>query len=99
MKTVNSEFSEFAQNLLNSLKGEMHWERPDFIFLMNLHQCVTYRSYCKAPPTVINLLRAWGEVITFMRARSRPLPPEVVDLDVFLHKGTRRPELPKRYAG
>ena len=40
---------------------------------------------------VLNALRTWGEVITFMQARSRPLPPEVVDLDVFLHEGTAAP--------
>ena len=41
--------------------------------------------------TVLNALRTWGEVITVMQARSRPLPPEVVDLDVFLHEGTAAP--------
>ena len=40
--------------------------------------------------TVLNALRTWGEVITFMQARSRPLQ-EVVDLDVFLHEGTAAP--------
>ena len=50
--------------------------------------------------TVLNALRTWGEVITFMQARSRPLPPEVVDLDVFRHEGTAaRPVLPNHYAG
>ena len=43
---------------------------------------------------VLNALRTWGEVITFMQARSRPLPPEVVDLDVFLHEGTPAPCYP-----
>ena len=41
--------------------------------------------------TVLNALRTWGEVITFMQARSRRLPPEVADLDVFLHEGTAAP--------
>ena len=41
--------------------------------------------------TVNNALMTMGELEAFMRDRRRPLPPELVDLDNFIHSGTTAP--------
>ena len=43
------------------------------------------------PVTVNNALMTMGELEAFMRDRRRPLPPELVDSDNFIHSGTTAP--------
>jgi hypothetical protein len=38
--------------------------------------------------TVVRVVKTWGELTDFMRKRARPMPPSLVDLETFIHKGT-----------